>query len=95
MSIQLKDYHQRFQLIKKQQAEILVQQLEQLRKFMIICVYLFARVGHPICPIHDIEITSQTIEQMVDRILEYPERTKIQILAPIISGRKGSTCQSS
>ncbi|KOO37165.1 excinuclease ABC subunit UvrA [Priestia koreensis] len=51
---------------------------------------LFARVGHPVCPNHGIEITSQTIEQMVDRILEYPERTKIQVLAPMISGRKGT-----
>ncbi|MCM3585153.1 excinuclease ABC subunit UvrA [Mesobacillus maritimus] len=51
---------------------------------------LFARVGHPVCPIHKIEISSQTIEQMVDRILEYPERTKMQILAPIVSGRKGA-----
>ncbi|MBO8176173.1 MAG: excinuclease ABC subunit UvrA [Bacillus sp. (in: Bacteria)] len=51
---------------------------------------LFARVGHPICPNHGIEITSQTIEQMVDRILEYPERTKLQVLAPIVSGRKGT-----
>ncbi|MBM4760835.1 excinuclease ABC subunit UvrA [Bacillus sp. B15-48] len=50
---------------------------------------LFARVGHPICPHHNIEISSQTIEQMVDRILEYPERTKMQILAPVVSGRKG------
>ncbi|MEH7492566.1 excinuclease ABC subunit UvrA [Neobacillus niacini] len=50
---------------------------------------LFARVGRPTCPIHNIEITSQTIEQMVDRIMEYPERTKMQILAPVISGRKG------
>jgi excinuclease ABC subunit A len=51
---------------------------------------LFARVGRPICPNHGIEITSQTIEQMVDRIMEYPERTKLQVLAPIVSGRKGS-----
>lgn len=51
---------------------------------------LFARVGRPTCPIHKIEISSQTIEQMVDRILEYPERTKLQILAPIVSGRKGT-----
>ncbi|UTE73654.1 excinuclease ABC subunit UvrA [Rossellomorea marisflavi] len=51
---------------------------------------LFARVGKPICPNHGIEITSQTIEQMVDRILEYPERTKLQVLAPVVSGRKGT-----
>lgn len=51
---------------------------------------LFARVGRPTCPIHGIEITSQTVEQMVDRIIAYPERTKLQVLAPIISGRKGT-----
>ncbi len=51
---------------------------------------LYARVGKPICPKHGIEITSQTIEQMVDRILEYPERTKIQVLAPAVTGRKGT-----
>ncbi|MGN7399597.1 excinuclease ABC subunit UvrA [Cytobacillus praedii] len=51
---------------------------------------LYARVGRPTCPIHHIEISSQTVEQMVDRILEYPERTKLQILAPLVSGRKGT-----
>ncbi|MGM0884161.1 MAG: excinuclease ABC subunit UvrA [Bacillota bacterium] len=50
---------------------------------------LFARVGKPHCPEHGIEITSQTVEQMVDHIMEYPEKTKLQILAPIVSGRKG------
>jgi excinuclease ABC subunit A len=50
---------------------------------------LFARIGKPHCPVHHLEITSQTVEQMVDRIMEYPERTKLQILAPLISGRKG------
>lgn len=50
---------------------------------------LYARIGKPHCPEHGIEITSQTVEQMVDRIMEYPERTKLQILAPLISGRKG------
>lgn len=50
---------------------------------------LYARIGRPHCPTHGIEITSQTVEQMVDRIMEYPERTKLQILAPLISGRKG------
>ncbi|MBL3730174.1 excinuclease ABC subunit UvrA [Lysinibacillus sp. HST-98] len=51
---------------------------------------LYARIGKPICPNHGIEITSQTIEQMVDRLLTYPERTKMQLLAPMVSGRKGS-----
>ncbi|WP_453993835.1 excinuclease ABC subunit UvrA [Bacillus nitroreducens] len=51
---------------------------------------LYARVGKPVCPNHGIEITSQTVEQMVDRILEYPDRTKLQVLAPVVSGRKGA-----
>lgn len=54
---------------------------------------MFARIGHPICPRHGIEITSQTVEQMVDQILEYPERTKMQVLAPVVSGRKGEHVQ--
>lgn len=51
---------------------------------------MYARIGKPICPNHGIEISSQTIEQMVDRLMIYPERTKMQILAPIVSGRKGT-----
>lgn len=51
---------------------------------------LYARVGRPVCPTHGIEISSQTIQQMVDRLTEYPERTKMQILAPLVSGRKGT-----
>ncbi|MFS0674224.1 excinuclease ABC subunit UvrA [Ornithinibacillus sp. 179-J 7C1 HS] len=50
---------------------------------------LYARIGHPVCPNHGIEISSQTVQQMVDRIMEYPERTKMQLLAPVVSGRKG------
>src|SRR5690606_30398364 len=51
---------------------------------------LFARIGKPYCPTHGIEITSQTVEQMVDRLMEYPERTKMQLLAPVIEGKKGT-----
>lgn len=50
---------------------------------------LFARVGHPICPNDHIEITSQSIDQMADKVLELSERTKIQVLAPIIVKKKG------
>lgn len=50
---------------------------------------LYARVGRPHCPEHGLPITSQTVEQMVDRIVDYPERTKLQILAPVIQGKKG------
>ncbi|HLS20648.1 MAG TPA: excinuclease ABC subunit UvrA [Bacillota bacterium] len=54
---------------------------------------LYARVGRPTCPIHGTEISSQTVQQMVDRILQYPERTRLQILAPVVSGRKGEHTQ--
>ena len=50
---------------------------------------LFARIGKPHCPEHGVEIAAQTVEQMVDRLLSYPERTRMQILAPLVSGRKG------
>ncbi|SDH20555.1 excinuclease ABC subunit A [Alteribacillus persepolensis] len=50
---------------------------------------LFARIGKPICPKHNVEIASQTVQQMVDRMTAYPERTKMQILAPLVTGRKG------
>ena len=50
---------------------------------------LYAKVGVPHCPKCGNEITQQTVDQIVDKILEHPERTKIQILATIIRGRKG------
>lgn len=51
---------------------------------------LYARVGKPICPTHGIEITSQNVEQIVNKILEAPLDTRIQILSPIVFGRKGT-----
>lgn len=50
---------------------------------------LFARVGHPICPNDGTPIERQSPEQMTDRILAYPERTKIQVLAPMVRDKKG------
>ena len=50
---------------------------------------LYARAGTPYCPNHDIEISSQTIEEMVDEIMKLPERTRIQVFSPIIRGKKG------
>ena len=50
---------------------------------------LFARIGIPHCPVCGREIKQQTVDQMVDQILALPERTKIQIMAPIVRGRKG------
>lgn len=51
---------------------------------------LFARIGTPYCPIHDIKIESQTIQQMVDHVMTLEERTKIQVIAPLVRGRKGT-----
>ena len=50
---------------------------------------LYARVGTPYCPNDGTEITSQSIDQMVEQILELPERTRIQVLAPVVKGRRG------
>lgn len=50
---------------------------------------LYARIGIPYCPKCGKEITSQTVEQMVDKIMEFEERTRLQILAPIVRGKKG------
>ena len=51
---------------------------------------LYARVGIPHCPKCGREISKQTVDQMVDQIMAMPERTKIQLLAPVVRGRKGS-----
>ncbi|WP_034639184.1 excinuclease ABC subunit UvrA [Desulfofalx alkaliphila] len=50
---------------------------------------LYARVGRPHCPNCGKPITQQTVQQMVDRLMELPERTKIQLLAPVVRGKKG------
>ena len=50
---------------------------------------LYARIGHPICPNDGTEISSQSPEQIVNQVLELPERTRLQILAPIIKSKKG------
>ena len=56
---------------------------------------LYARIGVPHCPVCGREIRQQTVDQIVDRVMEMPERTKIQVLAPVVRGRKGETVLSS
>jgi excinuclease ABC subunit A len=51
---------------------------------------LYGRAGQPHCPICDRNIAPQTIDEMVDRIMEMPDRTKFQILAPVVRGKKGT-----
>ena len=51
---------------------------------------LFARIGTPYCPVHNKPIKSQSVDEMVDKILDYPEGTKIEVMAPIVRGEKGT-----
>ena len=51
---------------------------------------LYGRAGEPHCPICDRSIAPQTVDQMVDRIMELPDRTRFQILAPVVRGKKGT-----
>jgi excinuclease ABC subunit A len=50
---------------------------------------LFARVGTPYCPEHALALQAQTVAQMVDHVLAFPEDTRIMVLAPVVAGRKG------
>ena len=50
---------------------------------------LFARVGEPRCPDHDVPLTAQTISQMMDKVLSLPEESKMMLLAPVVKNRKG------
>ena len=54
---------------------------------------LFARVGQPHCPVHHSLLEAQTVSQMVDLVLEYPEGERLMLLAPVIQGRKGEHLQ--
>ena len=51
---------------------------------------LFARIGTPYCPNHNIPITSQSVEEMTNKILEYEDKTKLIIMSPVVHGEKGT-----
>ncbi len=54
---------------------------------------LFARVGTPFCPDHNLELKAQTVSQMVDQVLAQPESTKLMLMAPVVRNRKGEHVQ--
>jgi excinuclease ABC subunit A len=54
---------------------------------------LFARIGDPYCPEHGIELSQQSVSQMVDHVLQLPEETKLMVLAPLVVGRKGEQAE--
>ncbi|MBS0357869.1 MAG: excinuclease ABC subunit UvrA, partial [Proteobacteria bacterium] len=54
---------------------------------------LFARVGEPHCPLHHVALNAQTISQMVDKTLSFPEGTALMVLAPVVNARKGEHSQ--
>jgi excinuclease ABC subunit A len=54
---------------------------------------LFARVGTPYCPEHALPLQAQTVAQMVDHVLAFPEDTRIMVLAPVVAGRKGEQAE--
>ncbi len=56
---------------------------------------LWARIGHPICPNDGTPIVSQSVEQMVDRVQQLPDQTRLQILSPIVRHKKAVTKRSS
>ncbi len=51
---------------------------------------MYARIGVPHCPICGREINQQTVDEMVDEVMKLPERTRFQVLAPVVRGRKGT-----
>ena len=51
---------------------------------------LYARIGKPHCPTHGVPVTRQTPQQIVDRVLQLPDGTRFQVLAPVVRGRKGT-----
>ena len=63
--------------------------MEQLPEIYDYLRLLYARIGTPHCTKCGREITQQTVDQIVDRVMELDKKTRIQILAPIVKGRKG------
>ena len=54
---------------------------------------LFARAGTPYCPEHDLELKAQTVAQMVDHVAALPQDTRLMVLAPVVTARKGEQAE--
>ena len=91
MSRRLKDCHRQSRSIRSQRTAIPRSTVGTVTEIYDYLRLLWARVGTPHCPKCGKEIRQQSIDQIIDQILSLPEGTRIQVLAPVIRGKKGST----
>lgn len=89
MSMRSAGFLRQFQSTRKQHPKTLGSTVGTVTEIYDYLRLLYARIGIPHCPVCGREIRQQTVDQMVDKVMELPERTKIQILAPIVRGKKG------
>lgn len=85
----LKDYHQPYQQTKKTTSRNPRSTVGTVTEIYDYIRLLYARIGTPYCPNCGKKIEKQTIDQIIDNILQLEEGTKIQVLAPVVRGRKG------
>ena len=89
MLITLKGCRQPFPSSKNRPRTTHDQRSAPLQKFYDYLRLLFARVGEPRCPTHGLPLAAQTISEMVDKVVAFPEGTKLMVLAPVVQERKG------
>ena len=89
----LRDCLRRFPLTRNPQTAIPRSTVGTVTEIYDYFRLLYARIGIPHCPKCGREIKKQTVDQMVDQIMQLPERTKIQLLAPVVQGQKGRRMQ--
>ena len=90
MWIRLRACRQRFLLSKKSTSHNPRSTVGTITEIYDYLRLLFARVGEPRCPDHDVPLTAQTISQMVDKVLSLPEESKMMLLAPVVKTVKVS-----